>query len=688
MGNRLIKFLSEVLPTHHHYYSKHPDFTILRIKIQNDLLKVRNQMDDLSYALDREVYKTVMRMQGLEFEDSPGGRNGGSKARRKKKVTFALEETHDDGRSKNVSNYDGKNRTSTPTAQTVNGPIYVTPKPPSKDGPKKRTGTNLESQSSLDLSLWETRDPEIEIVDMSTSSTENSIDVDDTSSSLDVSNSSLEAHTPSGFQEQIDDQKKKDVKQPQDFGSNMFDSMVDDGWESSLSWPEGDPFQQSPSNLGAELAQEGFDNDKNENEKVTTRETYQVVQSRQMIECEDTSETNHHDYDDPSSDSDANSDRHDIYDRLDAPMEENEPFVEKIARENVYRGINELREGEEDDDSDADDSWEQDDNDDDEASSINLDRSHSSIMSLSMEESYTCNDQSMEEENTLNSTDPESHLITLHQEFLSSFDLEEGHSFDADDSSDEGSIDGEHEQFVKDMTEMEFSSENTEYDPIGVDESIIPPPSDEGVLEFPDEIPTCDSSGGDKTVVTASTASTEETEVMNADYESNNDGDPVLGISRKSDYYPSFDSSPRNDSNLPVRLDYLEYKVKDLQVKQENRGSTISPVSLSRSESGSSTDSAESSTDASPHISQHVKAAEKSSYPVQMARSDSDPTSKASKQTETQSHSHCSKVCKKEEEVPPSSTIDTSKAHPTAARLKNLRKTAAWKRRFGSKSRQ
>ena len=711
MGNRLIKFLSEVLPTHHHYYSKHPEFTILRIKIQNDLLKVRNQMDDLSYALDREVYKTVMRMQGLEFADSPGG--GRNKARRKKLVTFALEESHDDGRSKSISDFDSQKRVGTPKTRTVNGPMYVTPKPPSKDGPKKRTGMNLPTESSLDLSLWEARDPEIEIVDMSTSSNESSIDVDDQSSSFDVSNSSLEATTPSSFQEQIEDQKKKDLNKPQDFGANMFDSLGDDGWESSLSWPDGDPFQQPANNLGAELAQEGFDDE--EEQKVAS----QVAQCRQRTKFENTGESNHDDYDDQSSDSDSDSDSNsdDIYEGLDAPMEDNEPFVEKIARENVYRGINELREEGEDDDSDADDSWEQDDNDDeasdDEASSINLDRSHSSAMSLSMEESYISHDQSMEE-NGLNSSDPESHLITLQQEFLSSFDLEECGSFN-DDSSNDGSADVEHEQFVRDMTEMEFSNEVEECDPSNVHETIIPSTRDGAVLEFPDEIPTCDSSGADKTVVTASTASTEETEVMNPDDESqgsksmNDDDDQIIGIRRRSDYYPSCDSPQLNDPNLPIRLDYLECKVKDLQVKHENREKSVTPVSLSYSESSSSTISTESSSDSSPHVSQPDDTVEKSPYPVQMARSESDPilksttqidpvpiatrsqsdtTLKATAQIELQSDCINPKVCKKEEEASPSSPGETSKAHPTAARLRNLRKSAAWKRRFGNKTRQ
>lgn len=565
---------------------------------------------------------------------------------------------------------------------------------------------NLQSESSLDLSLWETRDPEIEIVDMSTSSNENSIDVDDQSSSFDISNSSLEATTPSSFQEQIEDQKKRDSNQPRDFGANMFDLMGDDGWESSLSWPDGDPFQQSPSNLGAQLEQEGYGDE--EDKKVTSYETSQTAQPRQITEAENTSESNHNDYDDSSSDSD--SDSNGIYEGLDAPMEDNEPFVEKIARENVYRGINELREEGEDDDSDADDSWEQDDDDDkdDEASSINLDRSHSSAMSLSMEESYISHDQSMEE-NGLNTSDPESHLITLQQEFLSSFDLEECGSFD-DYSSNDGSADVEHEQFVKDMTEMEFSNEE-ECDPISIDGIIIPTARDQAVLEFPDEIPTCDSSGADKTVVTASTASTEETEVMSPDDDSqgsksiNDDRDQIIGIHRRPNYYPTCDSPQLNDPNLPIRLDYLECKVKDLQVKHENRDNTTTPVSLSPSESSNSTSSTETSNESSPRVSQPDEIVEKSPYPVQMARSESDPILKATTQidsinpesdpilkstTQIEPQSDCtnSKVCKKEEEASPSSPGETSKAHPTAARLRNLRKTAAWKRRFGNKTRQ
>jgi len=87
MGNRLIKFLSNVLPTHRHYNNKDQSLKELRIKSQNDLAHVRNQIEDIALLLDKEIYQQIMDMEGLEGDISLSS----SRQRNRKRVTFALQ---------------------------------------------------------------------------------------------------------------------------------------------------------------------------------------------------------------------------------------------------------------------------------------------------------------------------------------------------------------------------------------------------------------------------------------------------------------------------------------------------------------------------------------------------------------------------------------------------------------------
>ena len=89
MGNRLIKFLSDVLPNHSHYHSRDPLLTALRIKSQNDLALVRNQVDDAAMSLDKKTYKEIMKMEGMEGDLCPSPPSSRRKSR--KRVTFDLE---------------------------------------------------------------------------------------------------------------------------------------------------------------------------------------------------------------------------------------------------------------------------------------------------------------------------------------------------------------------------------------------------------------------------------------------------------------------------------------------------------------------------------------------------------------------------------------------------------------------
>ncbi len=637
-------------------------------------------MEDIAYSLDKEIYKSVMEMQGLEYDLSPGRRKNGKKARRKKKVTFALDENHKDRDENyhdchhNDNDYNNTHRKGygekNQVVPKIKGPIDVAPKTPRKGSPQKSLDpTNSPAQSlasAFDLSLWENRDPEMDIVDMSFSSGENneSINHDDQSSSFDISSSSLEATTPSTFQAQIDDQKKKEdsVVEEQDFDGDVFNSIDnDDGWESfqdssssDFMWPEMDSLHSSNTQLSTGKEQ-GSD-------QVMTAHNL-VKQSQQDQNEEEIGD------DESERSSDFESIGDDLYAGLDISLEDNLPFVEKIARENIYRGINEL--GEEEEDSDAADSWEQNDsnnpsNDDDD--DIIDDNSQTMNLSLgsaiSMEGSITAVDVHSEEEGEeeeceiedVSNTDE--HLNALHEEFMIEYDGDDNQSEDSDDSDD-----GEHNKFVREMTESEFA----------------------------DEILPCDSSGADKTVYTIGTA---ETEAMTADDDSegsksdeDQNEEPVIGISRRDSYYPSFDSPQRNEmpsdahdkTVMPIKLDYLEYKVKDLQVKQESRVKSAVMEAPCVSDNNEISCSGHGSVNLKPRISV------KPPYPVQMARTVSKEVvlPNSSNEENSEKAPPQSAPVKATKNVEKSLPNESSRPHPTAARIKNLKKTAAWKRRFG-----
>ncbi len=633
MGNRLIKFLSEVLPTHQHYYSKHPEFTKLRIKTQNNLLKVRKQIDDISYAFDKEIYKNVMEMQGLEFELSPGSRKNGKKGRRKK-VTFALEENENHNSRQQDQGRD--------CATKINGQIYVTPKRPSKGGGKglgeKGLETVIGSNEDCDLAMWETQDPGLDFLDWSFSSGETSMSIEELSAT--------EATTTSTPKEQTRIEKHDGFNLSQEFEDNVFDSMDDDGWKSfngksggNFEWPE-DPFQHSSNDLDAI-----FDQD----DQNTSPKGANLSKSDPSIGVTEIDGADNDSLDSYESESD---DDDDVYSGLEDVVE-NESFVEKIARENSFCGINDLID--EEDDSDAADSWEQneeEEEDDEEeqeeevVTPVEEDARNHNVMSLSIEEVRGMDDLETEE-----------HLVTLHQEFISSFDGE-----DDDDSECDYCIeDEEHKRYVKNMTAM----------------------------EFPDELQTCDSSGADKTVITAGTS---ETEALTADDDSDGsqstnsevEEKPKISISRREGYYQSFDGPQRNNNiELPDKLDYLEYKVKDLQVKNENKVKSLSSNDLTKSCYDREVNSA--STNPSP--TNLSKLVQESSYPIQMARSES----AALELTRCRANKCCDHFIEPvtvTENVASPVRESSSRPYPTAARIKNLKKSAAWKRRYGTNTSQ
>lgn len=56
MGNRLVKFLSVVLPTHHQYFSKDPELERCRIQSQEQLVDLLQYMEELALIVDELQY--------------------------------------------------------------------------------------------------------------------------------------------------------------------------------------------------------------------------------------------------------------------------------------------------------------------------------------------------------------------------------------------------------------------------------------------------------------------------------------------------------------------------------------------------------------------------------------------------------------------------------------------------------
>lgn len=382
------------------------------------------------------------------------------------------------------------------------------------------------------------------------------------------------------------------------------------------------------------------------------------------------------------------------------------PFVQKIAIENYHFRIDELRE-EEDADSDAADSWAQEDDFEteiDPESAVDLDSaveeglSNLNIVAVEKDtrekdehSERTCSPDPSDADNDeiIDNVDSRLSPILLAHE-INNNDVEDGNRFDSSrlvqhfehhnessyisDSDDET----EHKLFVKEMTELEFS----------------------------DDLSPCDSSGGDKTIVTAVTAETEESTIVNDSgsestgevFEYANNGSNVLGALRRKGYAPTFDSPDRSKGSqcteIPSKLDFLESKVKDLQEKKEKRKVTFSDIKDTKTELQEK------------NVEQQHQ---DPSYPTQMIRRDTTSDGVISELEQGAKHERQRETSPVEEtfnsvegdislnpkvraESKPSLNSEHVIERPTssrtryskASRLRKIKNTAAWKRRYGA----
>mmetsp|Transcript_14242 Transcript_14242/g.17298 ORF Transcript_14242/g.17298 Transcript_14242/m.17298 type:complete len:809 (-) Transcript_14242:48-2474(-) len=647
MGNRLIKFLGDVLPTHHHYYSRHPEYTKLRIKTQNCVLEVRKQIDEVAFLYDKEIYRSVMETQGLEFSASPEKTSDSVARRRKKRVTFALEQ-----------DYLRHEKVMTVTPEKNEKGLVSKTKDVTES--LKRCKESTSSPLDEDLSLWEQRDPGMEIINLTMSSESDGED----ETSFHLSSDSIELVAANSSHEKEIASADRNVKY-----DDMFDMHAEvDGWSSfqvdecDFEWPE--------------ITLEGSEEQSCVQPRSTDSDSDYIIGS---VQQSTNNEDNYVSDDDSESEASENFEEvsvdYEYDDEISLSSRENISFVEKIARENCYRGINELHLDE--DDSDAVDSWEQGDDLDD------AEEDDTSKQSVHSEGGIDNADESDVSKQSINQGD-------IHE--VAEQELQDGY---------------EDEDCVSNQEETSKGNDTPET-PKSLEENtcnISQIHDDEEQRNFCD-ISNLDEQSFEKTILTSSTIETDGTSGDEGSEESDKErslqNNSVIGIVRREPYSPSFDSpdrtktrSPRSHDNreLPIKLDYLECKVKGLlQEKNDNRAklesvewsiSTTFPQSVGNSVSSLYPDA---DIPIRSGIDENIP---KTSYPLQMARQSFEPlnTSKSTSQNlsihkplvkeVTNTHQlNCNraKVSYQNEIIKP---------HPTAARLKNLRKTAAWKRRFG-----
>ena len=697
MGHRLINFLSKVLPTHHHFNSKRPEHTRLRAKIQHDLMAVKEQVEDLAFNLDKAFYREQMELEGMEYVISPDRKSRLEKMKeRKKRVTFNLHSEMIYFKPDLVD--DGDDEYEVADSGEVDD-MFMT---------NSRVDTSMDES---DLAVWEERDPDFPEIqaDLSFSDDENS-------SSFETSFAMLNGTSNDG--QNIDHGGTFDFgfvqkKDSSDDEVLNFFGGDDDGWQHFTDSAADE--MQWPDDITANLDEGGFPsiNMTEDPGSPCSIEKDQDITANTTASTDVSSNEHGHNFPDnfPAHEDDSGSESSDSEsDGSDASFVDetedcgfpprHESFLEKIERENFCRPIEELHEN---DDDSAQDSWAASDSIANEVTNdksyvvddsmpqsmhgiskcvsnsviVNHDELESSIDGVAKKVTQDLDLKSVSLEAEVRKTTSEvqdvvaedpiiafresdkdfeisdqidvqekDESLNYSQSFLDfsyssskcnskshlSYSVNEWDLSELEQSS--GSIPShdncvfENSQIIAESPSFEYISsdddEDSEHDEFlrNVSEEF----SDNSQNE---EDGNSDVSGDVKTFVTQSTA--ENTDQTNDDNIGLKESSPiqsesVLGITKRDAYIPTIDSPKYKGKELGEELDYLEGKMKVLKVKQDSAQNedilTERPNSLDED-----TDRKETSSGTTSHF--------------------------------------------------------RSRRNPTAARLKVLRQSKAWKRRYG-----
>jgi len=684
-------------------------------------MTVREQVEDVAFKLDKEYYRELMAKEGLEFVMSPERMSVIERRKeRVRKVKFNLESSQQIVYQ--VDNNHGVNLNVGASDSFENEAEVI-------GNTATRRGVE-EMDMDMDLAGWGDRDPDI--VDLSFSSEEASSSFENSFAIIE-GGSEVEGH--GSFDFGIGNTRSRTSTGNSQKGSgtleeevlNVFGGM-DDGWEHYDANKKSDEILEWPEMSGGFPSRaDVVCSDEKDKEQDTTGSTADLgdssVSENDVLnqssfvaddddDSDDGTSRSSQDSESTGSDSEADCNVGNSFVNHSFSSDISESFVEKIARENFCRAIDELQDN---DDDSAQDSWaqnQQDDldhsierqeephhvfreevtlfpekvaavrsgllNHDELESSIDghdtrvvpilassfvedqqptptdlprardllkplhgdqsLDYSNESQSSLefSYSSSKNCLSTSPEDfTNTeVNSSDDTSKVLNLHDEFDNSQIIAESPSFEYISEDDDEDEDSDHDEFIRSMTE-EFTSDQS------------------------------DSSGAGKTFVTASTTESSRSGMSANELNPQHSKENVLGIIRRDAYIPTIDSPSLPRKQLGDELDYLESKVKDLQVQQSqdySKGTKENTIPLQVA--------------CDEHNVDHNRSIE------DLQRRQSLECSKELNQVDCVD-SKIIPTDEKSEETNSISNYSRGRRHPTAARLKVLRQSSAWKRRYG-----
>lgn len=226
--------------------------------------------------------------------------------------------------------------------------------------------------------------------------------------------------------------------------------------------------------------------------------------------------------------------------------------------------------------------------------------------------------------------------------------------FEEDCQSDDG--DTEHTEYVSKMTELEFNDDDED----DTDETLSDP---------------CDSSGRDKTITTMSTADTGGM-TSRSDHSSSLDHGETSCKKRIPDI-----ASTEPQKKIGDELDLLESKMKELKEKKENMAREALPEE-------------DSSHTYNENAHEHRQLRVDTPTPILMkSRIDSQNQTSVKSMMQLSSSAPSSLVDRPSKNHQAEETSEqrgmnnlSRRMHPTAARLKVLKQSAAWKRRHARQS--
>ncbi len=603
-----------------------------------------------------------------------------------------------------------------------------------------------------DLALWEERDPEVELSFSSEGSSFDNFFESDPSSmtnfTSDASNefsgdfASFDFDSSNAFSENFDGGWEHFGSSGQ--GSKSEQYLITEGVAEETAWPD---IMEQFESLEVKNSDTSDENNLTEDTENVSNETANDSCLIDADNCDDD--------DDDTATEDSDQDiHHNVFDlkfddisdfENDDGMNGDISFVEKIARENFYKGIDELG-GEDKDDDSATDSWAQDES---ERSEHPGETYNSTVADKSLQVSVASEEDGSDGSlfmDNISDADQDTSFDTFPKE-LDETNL----SFDDQFGKDlaESSVDAHNAKvlFSKDISTMEIEPQTND----SLDYSAAPSEWDSGdfnysesavdfkdihedfdnsqiIAESPDdfnfdhfvervntsdgnehddylhemakieycdqnaEVSACDSSGGGKTTSTAETlplAADESDDGSSSSCEledtgAQNQEGSVLGIVRRDTYIPTIDSPEKPPKKqIGEELDDLESRVRGLKEKLEDEMNSVEPdypIQMSRkpmidvdtnivevgnnvtpSYKGVASQSQDSSISDAP-TSNHVK----SSSLEREATPSAEEEAKSTKQS--------------------TSVVSQTRRHPTAARLKVLRQSNAWKRRYARTS--